>query len=212
MINILGKIPRKVAVAFSGGIDSMAITDFLNNNHEITLLHFNHGSPMANGMEEFAERTAKDYGCKLEVGKISRQPEKGESLEEYWRNCRYDWFDSLPYDCILTGHHLDDSVETWVWSSMHGTPKLIPYNRGRNIYRPFLITRKSELENWAERQQLAYYFDESNNDTTKTRNYIRHVMMPNILRINPGIHKVIKRKILETEKNLLTNGDEMFNM
>ena len=39
--------------------------------------------------------------------------------------------------------------------------------------------------------------DPSNTDIKYMRNYIRHVMMPNALRVNPGLHKVLKKKIID---------------
>ena len=47
MIRVTGKIPRRVAVAVSGGIDSMAALDFLRRSHEVVVLHYNHGTPYA---------------------------------------------------------------------------------------------------------------------------------------------------------------------
>ena len=39
--------------------------------------------------------------------------------------------------------------------------------------------------------------DNYNNDMSLTRNYIRNIMMPHILVVNPGIEKVIKKKYLK---------------
>ena len=33
-------------------------------------------------------------------------------------------FDNYDVASAITAHRLDDCVETWVWSSMHGTSKL----------------------------------------------------------------------------------------
>jgi len=46
MLRILGKLPRELVVAVSGGPDSMAILDFLSNNHDVTAAYFNHGTPL----------------------------------------------------------------------------------------------------------------------------------------------------------------------
>ncbi len=40
MINIQGKLERVVNVACSGGVDSMAVADFLMQNHKVNLLIF----------------------------------------------------------------------------------------------------------------------------------------------------------------------------
>jgi tRNA(Ile)-lysidine synthase TilS/MesJ len=52
MIHITEEIPRKVAVAVSGGIDSMGALDFLRRSHEVVALHFNHGTPYAPDAEK----------------------------------------------------------------------------------------------------------------------------------------------------------------
>lgn len=93
----------------------------------------------------------------------------------------------------ITCHHLDDAVETWVWSSMHGNPKIIPYSRG-NIIRPFLLTKKKELEAYCERYGLIPVDDPYNRDTDLTRNYIRANMMEHVRVVNPGIDTVIIKK------------------
>jgi len=77
---------------------------------------------------------------------------------------------------------------------MHGTPKLIPYSR-QNVIRPFRLTRKRDLELWANLNNVEYLEDDSNRNIKYTRNYIRHEMMPHVLRVNPGIHKTIAKKV-----------------
>jgi tRNA(Ile)-lysidine synthase len=77
---------------------------------------------------------------------------------------------------------------------MHGTPKIIPYSR-QNVVRPFRATRKRDFELWANLNNIEHIEDDSNRDTCYTRNYIRHEMMPHVLRVNPGIHKLIAKRV-----------------
>lgn len=195
MIKIQGKFDRSVKLACSGGVDSMAIADFLSNSHEVTLLFFDHGTETSRKakifLEEYASKNPKVY---LEFGFLDREKTKSESWEEFWRVERYKWFHSFDDD-IITCHHLDDCVETWVWSSMHGCGKIIPY-RNKNVIRPFRLTRKSEFVNWCKTKNVSWIEDESNTDIKYMRNFIRREMMPNILTVNPGIHKVIAKKVL----------------
>ena len=199
MIKIQGKIPRKVMVAVSGGVDSMAALDFLRRNHEVEVFHFNHGTENSEPAEDVVRRYVMKYDLPFQIRGIdngAKPPKK--SWEEWWREQRYGWMDMfadkhLP---IVTCHHLDDCVETWVWSSMHGTGKIVPYRR-KNILRPFRQTRKRDFELWAALHNVPYAEDASNNDTRYTRNYIRHDMMPHVLKVNPGIHKTILKKVKE---------------
>jgi tRNA(Ile)-lysidine synthase len=195
MIKLQGKLPRELFVACSGGVDSMAALDFLSNNHDVTILFFDHDTPTSREALNFVSVQAKKYDAGFLYGTISRAKRDDESMEEYWRNERYKFFHSIN-GTVVTGHHLDDCVETWVWSSMHGTGKIIPY-RNRNVIRPFRGTRKRDFELWADLKNVPHVEDDSNADTCYTRNYIRHEMMPHVLRVNPGIHKTIGKKVTE---------------
>ena len=199
MIKLQGKIPRKVYVACSGGVDSMAAVDFLKRNHDVFVLHFNHGTHHGMKAMKFVNNycSDNDIGFLTNTG-IDREKHPKESQEEYWRSIRYEWLERCTERQIVTAHHLDDCVETWVWSSMHGTGKIIPYNRNDRILRPFRMTRKRDLELWCNLKNVPYITDDSNTDTCYTRNYIRHEMMPNVLRVNPGIHKTISKKIAQS--------------
>lgn len=198
MINLYGpKLPRKLAVACSGGIDSMAAVDFLKNNHELTLLFFDHGTETSAAALAFLQEFSVKSKLPLHIGNVRRDKHRSESWEEYWRIQRYEWFHWYSTELIVTGHHLDDCVETWIWSSMHGQGKLIPYSN-KNVIRPFLINRKSELTRWAFNHDVSWIEDPSNEDTRYTRNLIRHELMPSILKVNPGIHTTIRNKLLKT--------------
>jgi tRNA(Ile)-lysidine synthase len=193
MINILGKIPRKVMVACSGGVDSMAVVDFLLRKHTVELLFVHHNTLTSCVAYDFLSKYAISRNLKLHVHFIDAVKPARVSQEEHWRNERYKFFHS--YDKpVITCHHLDDCVETWVWSSMHGEGKLIPHTNA-NVIRPFLSTRKAKFINWCTKNNVAWVEDASNDDTKYTRNYIRHELLPMVLKINPGIHKTIAKKV-----------------
>ena len=42
MIKITVPLPKQITIACSGGVDSMAIVDFLSRKHDVTIAHFNH--------------------------------------------------------------------------------------------------------------------------------------------------------------------------
>ena len=204
LIQIQGKLDRKVYVACSGGVDSMAAVDLLKNNHEVNLLFFNHGTKTsADALEflsDYTKRNNTEYDLKisLQVGSITRDKATDQSWEEYWRIQRYEWFHSFDHP-VITCHHLDDCVETWIWSSLHGEGKIIPY-ANRNVIRPFRLNRKCVFTNWARNKNVPWIEDESNNDNKYMRNFIRHEIMPKALVVNPGLHKVIAKKVKEESK------------
>jgi len=201
MIKVQGKLPRKLTIACSGGADSMAILDFLIRNHEVKVIFCNHGTETSARSQEILVDYLISKGLSIETSYyISnfRNKRPHESQEEYWREFRYSIFKAKKDETVITAHHLDDCVETWLWRSLNGNPGIVPY-RNENVIRPFRLNRKRDLELWCHLNNVPYYEDESNKDTKYTRNYIRHELMPHALHVNPGLHKVIKKKVLEDD-------------
>lgn len=208
MIKFIGDLPKRCVVAFSGGVDSVAVVDFLlNGKRDVTLAFFDHGTQASAEAEAFVVKFASERSLDLCRGRISNFRDKlpGESLEEYWRLARYDYLDAFS-DAVITAHHLDDAVETWIFSSLHGTAKLIPYQR-RNVIRPFLVTPKSEFIDWTSRRGLTWSFDTSNDDVRFMRNRIRRDIVPLALQVNPGLRSVIRKKYQDVFTNTRYNND-----
>lgn len=219
MIKLLGTVPSSVCVAVSGGLDSMAALNFIRNNgkRKVVALHFNHGTEHGFDAEEFVSDYCNKKEIPLVSSRISRSIAKGESKEAYWRSERYNFFNNWisegsfsdsaktllkdgSIDCfyrapIVTCHHLNDAVETWIFTSLHGNPNLIPYKRGSFI-RPFLLSTKDDLVNWALKKGVPYIVDPSNQDTSYMRNLIRLEIVPKAIKVNPGLNKVVKKKII----------------
>ena len=202
MIHIIGKIPHRVTVACSGGIDSMAIVNFLREGRrKVTLAYLNHDTIHSKKAEEFLKRYCGKNEINFILGRIKGARGK-RSLEEFWRDERYKFLNSLGGDFVITAHHLDDVVETWLMSSFHGQSKLIPYRRGVKIYRPFLLTEKRAIRRYAEGRNLEWVDDPSNDSLIHMRNLVRHKIVPEVLKVNPGIRKTIRKKIIELYKNI----------
>jgi tRNA(Ile)-lysidine synthase len=197
MIKLQGKLPRTLWLACSGGVDSMAALDFLRRKHDVNVLHFDHGTAHGEQARAFMERYCTEKQIPLTIGETKGTCPPGPSREEWWREQRYAFFDKFFTVPVITVHHLDDCVETWVMSSMHGTGKWVPYRR-RHVIRPFRLTAKRELTLWCQLNNVPWIEDESNENLHLSRNYVRHEMMPHVLKVNPGIAKTIKKKILES--------------
>jgi tRNA(Ile)-lysidine synthase len=201
MIRLNEGVPKKVAICVSGGADSMAALNFLSKKRDVVAVHFNHGTKHADEAEKLVQDYCVDNELALLIGRIDpRDSSVSRSLEDFWREKRYAFFETIAktpaYADIpfITCHHLDDVVETWLFTSLHGDGRLIPSRRGRYL-RPFLMTRKAVLEDWCARHDVSYVTDPSNEDTRFMRNYIRHEIVPRVLRVNPGIYKVMRKKI-----------------
>lgn len=194
MINMTMRIPAEVAVGWSGGVDSMAVVDFLSRRHKLTVIYVNHHTPHSEYVSSQAKSLLERYDVDFYEHSIDPIIPKDRSVEEHWRMERYKAFHS--YDMpVITCHHLDDCVETWIWSSLNGQGKIIPETNG-NVIRPFRPTPKSKFIEWAQRKDVKWIEDNSNKDNKYIRNYIRNEMMPHVLKVNPGIQKVIKKKVL----------------
>jgi tRNA(Ile)-lysidine synthase len=186
-------LPQELIVAVSGGADSMAALDYLKKGRKVTAAVFDHGTGMHDQALPIVLAYCNKYGIPVLQGKISSTAPPKVSPEEHWRNERYAWLRSLG-PCVVTGHHLDDVVETWLWGSVNGQPKLIPWENN-GIYRPFLQTTKSNLVEWCEKNSVKWLDDPSNMDVKYTRNKVRKVLVPAALQLNPGLYKVVKKKL-----------------
>jgi tRNA(Ile)-lysidine synthase len=193
MIKLLFPLPKSITVALSGGVDSVSVADFLSNKHDVTCAFYHHGTENSEQAYKFVSHFCTERRLPLFVGFLRKDKPKHKSYEEFWRDERYSFLSNL--GTVITAHNLDDCVETYIWSSLHGNPKVPNLIRG-NIVRPFLTTPKSEFINWCKRKELAWCEDLSNQDVNYTRNYIRKNLMPHALRVNPGLYKTVK-KIVE---------------
>ena len=198
MIRIIGKIPPTVTIACSVGIDSMVFTHFLlQGKRKVNLAYFNHDTRHSQIAQEFVEKFASDNKLSLFIGRVRGRKGK-RSLEEFWRDERYDFLQRTGSDYTITCHHLDDCVETWLMSSFHGQSKLIPFQRNENIYRPFLMTSKKDINDYAKRKDIIWSEDPSNQKTNFMRNHVRHNIIPQVLKVNPGIRTTIRKKLIES--------------
>ena len=186
----------KFAVACSGGYDSMAAAHFfVKGGRKPAILHVNHstGNDIA---EEEVSHFCNENKLELYTFKVNpKNKSKKDSWEEFWRKERMDAFNSVPMP-VITGHNLDDAMETWLFSSMNGQSKLIPYNTN-NVYRPFLLTPKANMEEYCIKHNITWVEDQSNKELKYSRNRIRHNILPEVFQINKGFDTMIARKYRE---------------
>jgi tRNA(Ile)-lysidine synthase len=191
MIKLACKLPRRLVVAVSGGVDSMAALDFLSRNQDVTAAFFHHNTENSDRACEFLTDYCHQQQLPLLLGWCNGDRPPGLSQEEHWRNQRYEFLESIQMP-VVTAHHLDDCVETYVWSMLHGTAKIVPLRRN-NVTRPFLLTKKHQLQSWCQRHNVPWSEDLSNQDLKYQRNYVRHQLMPHVRHVNPGIDRVVRR-------------------
>lgn len=197
MIKLGLKLPvEDFYVACSGGADSMAVVDFLvRGKRRPRLAYMDHGTGHSANAEACVRQYAEHNSLSVTVGRLSRERQPRESPEEFWREERYRFLRSLQIT-VLMAHHLDDAVEQWLFSSLHGNPNVIPCRNG-NVVRPFLLTSKEELLDWCAGHNVGYVEDPSNKDLSYMRNRVRHRIVPEALAVNPGLRKVVARIVRE---------------
>lgn len=190
---------KKLLLAVSGGIDSMVLYDLLIKlQYDLSLAHcnFNLRGDASDGDEAFIKSEAKKNNIQLHVinfdTKAHAQKEK-TSIQMAARDLRYAWFDDIlkegHYDFLLTAHHADDNVETFMINLSRGTGLEgltgIP-EKTRNIRRPLLPFSKDEIQRYAQDQKINWREDLSNEDTKYLRNKIRNELVPILKEINPS--------------------------
>ncbi len=194
MIKMLGKVPRDISISCSGGPDSMAALDFLNRGRRnISVIHFDHSTDHAKEARSLVENYCNDKKLDLKVYEIKGDIPKGESLEKWWRDKRYEILHSHDKN-VITAHNLNDVGEWWIFTSLRGNPLLTPY-RNRNVIRPFLLTPKLHLESWCKRHRVPFVTDPSNLGDRFARSQIRKNILPEALKINPGFLKTMSKKV-----------------
>lgn len=195
MINILHDLPPKMFVAVSGGMDSMVFLDFLiRGRKDIKVLHYNHGTPHGEDAEKFVTEYCNEKEIPLTIGRWGgSEILKGE---QSFRDARYDFFyAAMKGSCrkLITCHHLEDQVETYIFYMLRGYVKFIPYARTPGIIRPFLLVPKHRILNYQKDKDVPYIKDPSNDENHYSRNRIRNMILPQIRRINPGIETTVTK-------------------
>ena len=205
-INTLWNKEDKIAIALSGGVDSIVlfhllVTEYKDSYKELVVFHINHGLRQESYEEaEFVEKFVKDFDVKFykeELNMLDIERDSHTSEEMLARELRYQAFNKMAklegVTKLLTAHHKNDQVENILMRLLTG--RSIDHSlaiceevemAGLTIYRPLLNSLKAELEEYAKENNLHYYVDATNFDTDYTRNNIRHNIVPLLNDINSG--------------------------
>ena len=195
-------IKSKLLIAISGGIDSVVLTHLLHQlNFDIQLAHCNF--QLREKESDLDELFIKNLGTELSIPIFTTQfetikysKENKLSTQLAARKLRYDWFHELikkhQFDYVLTAHHADDNLETFLINLSRGTGldglTGIPVIKG-NIARPLLSFSQKEIEIYADKNQIEWREDASNQETKYLRNKIRHQIIPLLKEVNPNLLK-----------------------
>jgi tRNA(Ile)-lysidine synthase len=215
---------KRLLVAISGGIDSMVLFYLCHQlNLDISVAHCNFQlrGDESDDDEDFVKSQTEKLQIPIFIKKFDTKSfaEKEKlSIQVVARNLRYDWFNTLlinnDYDYILTAHHLDDSLETFLINFTRGSGldgfTGIPQQNG-TIIRPLLSFSRNEIEVFAKENNVEWREDSSNASDNYLRNKLRHDVIPILKELNPSLLHSFENTIsnLQQSKSLVDDASQI---
>ena len=203
---------KKIAVALSGGADSMALINYLVTNSQkysikVVALNVEHGIRGDASLRDSAFvknycESHKPYIPLLEykVNALKKAKDEKITVEQAARILRYEcFFDAIKTgncDAVVTAHHSSDNLESVLFNLFRGTGLKgltgIKDFDGK-IFRPFIKVSKAEIEEYVAQNSIPFVTDESNFSDDYSRNYLRLNVIPLIKKIFPEAEKSVLR-------------------
>ena len=187
-----------IAVALSGGKDSVCLLHLLLENREklnitVKAVHVDHSIRGKDSEDdaEFCKNYCEKLSVPLKIFKVDAPLYSNEnhlSIEQGARELRYKIFNELLSDGfadkIATAHHKDDNFESVLFNLFRGTglkgASGIPKQNGK-IIRPLLDATREQIDDYAIQNNLPFVQDKTNFESVYTRNYLRNEVVPKIL-------------------------------
>ena len=161
----------------------------------LSCVHVNHNiSPNAQLWAAFCARLCRRRKITLVAHEVDIKPFRSEGLEAAARRARYQVYARLgEADFVVLAQHLDDQAETLLLQLLRGAgvrggaamPLIRQQHRGAlhgaaapAILRPMLALARAQIEAYARVNKLKWVDDESNADTRRERNFLRHRVLP----------------------------------
>ncbi|MFT5703141.1 MAG: tRNA(Ile)-lysidine synthase [Rickettsiales bacterium] len=224
------KLPSRIAVAVSGGLDSMALLLLLKNfldqegsKTEIFCVSIDHNirsnsAADAQFVADFCHKNS--INCTVLKSYLEQSPES--DIENSLRQVRYNLFeqfcDSQKIEHIFIAHHEQDLAENFLIRLFRGSgidglsaiPK-ISFHGKLQIIRPLLDFSKDDLRQYLLAQKVDWVEDETNEDEKFLRNKIRNFLqtLPDSGAINSRI-ALASNAILEAREILAKETKENF--
>jgi len=183
------QLPKRLAVGFSGGVDSTALLlSLCETGHKVIAWHVDHGWRDDSARDaDILGRQLNAWGIEFYSARIDIPPTRNR--EAAARNARYaqflHWSGMQRIRTLCLAHHRDDQAETVCMRMLQGSGVAgctgMKYERKLNhlrIIRPLLQVPKSVLQTTLRQADVDWLEDVSNQDTTLMRNHIRHDLFP----------------------------------
>ncbi|SMG23360.1 tRNA lysidine(34) synthetase TilS [Arenibacter troitsensis] len=185
-------------LACSGGLDSVVLAHLCASyNLDFSLAHCNFKlrGEESDKDEDLVRKLGEQLGKEIFVTSFDTHGYMAQhrtNLQIAARELRYNWFSQIMENhhikTLVTAHHADDSLETFIINLSRGTgieglsgiPSLT-----NTISRPLLQFSRTEIKKYAEANALHWREDASNENTKYLRNNIRHNIIPKLKELNP---------------------------
>lgn len=184
------KLPKTIAVAVSGGCDSLALTLILDEFCRAKKIKL-FAITVDHKMRQTSSIEAQELSKILQKKKISHQiltisdkkiPQK--NIEANLREARYemlhDFCEKNKIEFLFLGHHLGDVAENFLIRLFRGSgldglstmSEVLEYKKIK-LVRPLLNIEKEDLKNFLLSKKTRWFEDETNDDEKFLRNKIR---------------------------------------
>ena len=191
---------KKLLLAISGGKDSVVLATLLQKlAFDFAFAHCNF---QLRGKDSDADESfVREYAAKNSIPVFVKcfntktyADSNGISIQMAARDLRYDWFEKIrienSYDYILTAHHADDVLETFLLNVIRGTGLKgltgIALKNGF-VVRPLLPFARTEIDAYCKEKKISWREDLSNASTKYSRNKLRHQVIPVLKELNPNL-------------------------
>lgn len=202
-----------LVVGVSGGPDSLCLLHILNRlGYQLIVAHVNHKlRPESDREARYVENLTNALGMPFLYTEVDIHSYAGEhslSIEEAARRVRYQFlYEQAKERCakaVLVAHTANDQVETILMHLLRGSGLVglagmdsltLPNEWSDRIplIRPMLSSKRDEIMQYLQANQLVPLFDQSNLDTTYFRNRLRHELLPTLETYNPRIQDNLLR-------------------
>ncbi len=208
----------KLLIAISGGVDSVVLTHLCHKlKLDFALAHcnFNLRGKESDADEQFVIHLAENLDIEVFIESFETNTyAKNNKLSTQMaaRELRYDWFNRLAehlgFEYILTAHHADDNLETFLINLSRGTgiggligiPEI-----NENVVRPLLPFSREDIKEYAKSEHLKWREDSSNASNKYLRNKLRHDVIPHLKEVNPQLLQNFNKTIeyLKDSKDII---------
>lgn len=185
-----------VLLAVSGGVDSMCMLDYFIRNYGgvFDVATADHGIRSESFKDcEFVKQYCDKHSvnCKILQINVPDYCEKNKvSVETGARILRHEVLKKEAAGrTVCLAHNGNDQAETVLLhilrgSGVSGGAGMQKFGNG--YFRPFLDLTREEIERYAKEMNVPYVYDETNDETIYSRNYLRHNVFPLLTRLNPS--------------------------